>query len=241
VSSGPARGSAEGAAHVKSPVPTTLGEAFGRLLDTAEGASPLDAVEAVTRELGELLGASGVSFLIADLSGRALVRLVGASTEVLPFDGGPAEQTLRTQTTRVLKPGDGPRAAPPGHWTVLAPMTERGESLGLLEMFLPQEPPPDVVREIARTAHLLSFVVIANRRHTDIFEGGQRSSPFTLRAEIQRRLLPAAFTCEAGSFTLSGWLGQRPTSVGTPSTTASTPMCCIYPSRTRWATAWPAP
>jgi serine phosphatase RsbU (regulator of sigma subunit) len=27
-----------------------------------------------------------------------------------------------------------------------------------------------------------------------------------LSAEIQRRLLPAAFTCEAGAFTLSGWL-----------------------------------
>jgi serine phosphatase RsbU (regulator of sigma subunit) len=52
----------------------------------------------------------------------------------------------------------------------------------------------------------LSFVVIANRRHTDLFEWGQRSTPYTLPAEIQRRLLPAAFTCEAGAFTLSAWL-----------------------------------
>lgn len=49
-------------------------------------------------------------------------------------------------------------------------------------------------------------MVIANRRHTDLFEWGQRSTPFTLPAEIQRRLLPAAFTCEGGSFTLSAWL-----------------------------------
>jgi serine phosphatase RsbU (regulator of sigma subunit) len=48
--------------------------------------------------------------------------------------------------------------------------------------------------------------VIANRRHTDLFEWGQRSTPFTLPAEIQRRLLPAAFTCEAGAFSLSAWL-----------------------------------
>ena len=60
--------------------------------------------------------------------------------------------------------------------------------------------------EIARTAHLLGFVVIANRRHTDLFEWGQRSTPFTLPAEIQRRLLPAAYTCEGGAFTLSAWL-----------------------------------
>ncbi len=48
--------------------------------------------------------------------------------------------------------------------------------------------------------------MIANRRHTDLFEWGQRSTPFTLPAEIQRRLLPSAFTCEAGAFSLSAWL-----------------------------------
>ena len=48
--------------------------------------------------------------------------------------------------------------------------------------------------------------MIANRRHTDLFEWGQRSTRFTLAAEIQRRLLPASFTCEAGAFTLAAWL-----------------------------------
>ena len=83
-----------------------------RLLDAAENASPVSAVEAVTRELGVALGATAVSFLIADLSGRALVRLAhvalgeGAAgsrqdeqeqATVLPFDGGPEEQALRSQ------------------------------------------------------------------------------------------------------------------------------------------------
>ena len=48
--------------------------------------------------------------------------------------------------------------------------------------------------------------MIANRRHTDLFEWAQRSTPPTLSAEIQRRLLPAAYTCEAAAFTLAGWL-----------------------------------
>lgn len=52
----------------------------------------------------------------------------------------------------------------------------------------------------------MAFVVIANRRHTDIFEWGQRSRIFSLSAEIQQRLLPEARTCEAAAFTLSGWL-----------------------------------
>ncbi|HEX6485842.1 MAG TPA: PP2C family protein-serine/threonine phosphatase [Nocardioidaceae bacterium] len=203
----------------------------GRVLDAAEAASPVDAVEAVTRELGVALGATVVSFLIADLSGRALVRLahiplhpVDAKTSdemlapgerrdaeesatVLPFDGGPAEQAVRTQTVQVLPPDElQPGRTPAVRWTVLAPVTERGEVIGLLELHLPEEPGLDTVAEIARLAHLLAFVVIANRRHTDLFEWGQRSRQSSLSAEIQQRLLPGPRTCEAGAFTLSAWL-----------------------------------
>jgi serine phosphatase RsbU (regulator of sigma subunit) len=207
-----------------------MGSALSRVLDAAEDASPVEAVEAVTRELGASLGATLVSFLISDLSGRALVRLSHSSADgdtgdgyegdgpqrrdaqdaasVLPFDGGPVEQALRTQTVQVLAPGEhaSSDSGATESWRVLAPVTERGEVIGLLEMFLPTEPGSGVVAEIARTAHLLGFVVIANRRHTDLFEWGQRTTPFTLPAEIQRRLLPAAFTCEAGAFSLSAWL-----------------------------------
>jgi serine phosphatase RsbU (regulator of sigma subunit) len=186
------------------------------LLNAAEDASPVQAVEAVTRALGRAVDATSVSLLIADLSGRALVRLAHVAIDaapasgvrqegeeratVLPLEGGPEEQALRSQQVQVL---------PPGHdlsWTVLAPVTERGEALGLLEFRLPQEPSPAVVDEIRRTAHVLAYVIIASRRHTDLYEWGQRTTRFSLSAEIQRRLLPAAYTCEAGSFTLSAWL-----------------------------------
>jgi serine phosphatase RsbU (regulator of sigma subunit) len=106
---------------------------------------------------------------------------------------------------QVLAPGAG-AANGTGDWTVLAPVTERGEAIGLLEMVLAAQPDSQVVEDIRRAAHALAFVVIANRRHTDLFEWGQRSLPFSLAAEIQRRLLPAAFTCEAGAFTLAAWL-----------------------------------
>nr|WP_179783674.1 PP2C family protein-serine/threonine phosphatase [Micromonospora jinlongensis] len=182
------------------------------VLEAAENASPVEAVEAVTRELGVALGARTVAFLIADLSGRALVRLTHAPLAgagagrrdadevavVMPFDGGPAEQALRTQTAQVVSQPEG--------WMVLAPVTDRGEAIGLLEMILPDEPAPRTLEEIGRTAHMLAFVVIANRRYTDLFEWGQRTTPFTLSGEIQRRLLPASFTCEGSAFTLSGWL-----------------------------------
>jgi len=190
----------------------TVEEVLSGMLAAAEAAMPVEAVEAVTRELGAALHARSVSFLVADLSGRAVVRLAhvpfdrdaegrrdgGEVATVMPFDGGPYEQVLQSQASRVVTTGDG--------CTVLAPVTERGEVIGLLELRLGAVPAPQTLDEIARTAHALAFVVIANRRHTDLFEWGQRTTPFTLSAEIQRRLLPAAFTCEGGAFTLSGWL-----------------------------------
>jgi serine phosphatase RsbU (regulator of sigma subunit) len=209
-------------------------DALSRVLDAAENASPLDAVEAVTRTLAATLGAGAAFFLIEDLSGRGLIRLshapggdakgafVARDSEkdatvrfdaaeqavVLPFDGGPVEVAVRTQRVQVVPPakGDGDRAQGAQVWTVLAPVTERGEVLGLLELTLPTEPDAVTLTAITRIAHVLSFVIIANRRHTDLFEWGQRTTQFTLPAEIQRRLLPAAFTCEAGAFTLSAWL-----------------------------------
>ena len=196
---------------------------LGGVLDAAEAASPVEAVEAVTRELGLALGATKVSFLIADLSGRALVRLahvrlhgpegepfstplgaderraVEESATVMPFDGGPPEVAVRTQRVQVV-------ALDQGSWLVLAPVTERGEVIGLLELTLPERPEPASLGEIARLAHLLAFVVIANRRHTDLYEWGQRTRPLSLSAEIQHQLLPGPQTCEAGAFTLAGWL-----------------------------------
>jgi serine phosphatase RsbU (regulator of sigma subunit) len=182
------------------------------VLLAVEKAAPVDAVGAVTRAIGMHLDALWVSFLVADMSGRALVRLVhNAIGEVpagrrqdqdvalvLPFDGGPQEQALRAQRVLVEQIGD--------RFVVRAPVTQRGEAIGLLEMALPAMPSDAAVLRVSRAAHTLAFVVIANRRHTDLFEWGQRTTPLNLAAEIQRRLLPSSFTCEADSFTLSAWL-----------------------------------
>jgi serine phosphatase RsbU (regulator of sigma subunit) len=202
-------------------------DSLTRLLDAAEAAAPVDAVSALTREVGTRLRACSASFLVADTSGRALVRLVHVpldsletaprastpegghrrageeSARVLPFDGGPMERVVRRQRPEVLMPD---HHAGREDWTVLAPVTERGEVIGVLELRLPEEPGKDDIAEIASLAHLLAFVVIANRRHTDLFDWGQRSRPLSLSAEIQQRLLPGPRTCEAGAFTLSGWL-----------------------------------
>ena len=178
------------------------------LLAAVEVAPPVAAVDVFAAELGKRLSAQQVDFLIADASGNAVVRLSHDgggpgrrsrgrdAAETVSLVGTPYEQVVRTQRLQVLPAGEFAR--------VLTPVTDRGNVIGVLEMLLPAVPDPDTVDYIASAAHALGYVVIANRRFTDLFEWGQRSQPFSLAAEIQRRLLPTSLTCEAGQFTVAG-------------------------------------
>jgi serine phosphatase RsbU (regulator of sigma subunit) len=180
------------------------------LLAAVEDAPPFAATDVLGERLARVLGARDVAFLIADFSGHALVRLghSGSSSatrtqgdetaERVPLRGGPQGRAIATQTVGLERGADGTR--------VFAPVTNRGEAIGVLELVLDQAPGEDVLAEVAAAAHALAYVVIANRRFTDVFEWGQRSVPLSLAAEIQHRLLPNAYTCEAGQFTVAGWL-----------------------------------
>jgi serine phosphatase RsbU (regulator of sigma subunit) len=182
----------------------------GALLERVEAAAPIDAVEVVAAELGRMVDARAVTLLVADFSGRAVVRLTSATlvegartrgreqAQTVPLPGTLYERVLRTQQADVEPIDDGAR--------MVVPVTDRGDAIGLLELDLPRYPSADEILDIGSAAHALAYVVIAARRHTDVFEWGQRSAPFALAAEIQRRLLPASYTCEAGQFTLAGWL-----------------------------------
>jgi len=158
----------------------------------------------------EMLGAHDVSFLIADFSGRSLSRLghVSASgrpgsrrqetSGQVPLTGTPHGEALASQRSVCVREGEDTR--------IIAPVTSRGETVGALELLLPFDPAPHTLEDVEFAAHQLAYMVIANRRYTDLFEWGQRTVPLSLAAEIQRRLLPATFTCEADQFTLAGWL-----------------------------------
>jgi serine phosphatase RsbU (regulator of sigma subunit) len=183
---------------------------IGSLLTRAEAAAPVGVVDAMAAALLEMLDARDVSFLIADFSGRSLNRLGhtvpsgrpgsrGRETSMrVPLEGTPYGEALAGQRSVLLPEGDDTR--------ILAPVTSRGEAVGVLELILPFEPAPITVQDVELAAHQLAYMVIANRRYTDLFEWGQRTVPLSLAAEIQRRLLPASFTCEADQFTLAGWL-----------------------------------
>jgi serine phosphatase RsbU (regulator of sigma subunit) len=116
----------------------------------------------------------------------------------VPLVGTPHGRALAAQTVEVIPEDRGAR--------LFAPVTSRGEAVGVLELGLDNFPTEQTVADVALAGHFLAYVVIANRRYTDLFEWGQRTVPLSLAAEIQHRLLPGAFTCEAGQFTLAAWL-----------------------------------
>lgn len=168
------------------------------------------AVDVLSWELAKRLGARDVQFLIADLSGDAVIRLTHSgfglgfrsygedAAETVPLEGTVYEWTIRSQRPQMVPDAAGSR--------VLAPVTDRGDVIGVLELVVPAVPDRQAMNYITAAAHAFAYVVIANRRFTDLFEWGQRTGPYTLAAEIQRRLLPPSLTCEAGQFTLAGAL-----------------------------------
>jgi serine phosphatase RsbU (regulator of sigma subunit) len=182
------------------------------LLERVEAASPVDAIDVAAEELATTLGARQVSLLMTDYSGRVLVRLgrtpdadAGRGrtqgtehAESVPLAGSVYEEVLRAQQVAVRDVDEGTR--------VTAPVTVRGDAIGAMDLVLSTRPTEQQMADIAVIGHLLGHIVVVNRRYTDLFEWGQRTAAVSLSAEIQRRLLPPAFTCEAGQFTLAGWL-----------------------------------
>jgi len=181
---------------------------LSELLAAVEAAPPIAAAEVIGEALADAIDARDVSFLIADFSGQSLIRLSHVErgggtlgrerTETLPMVGTPHGRALTEQALEIRTEKGAAR--------IYAPVSSRGEAVGVLELWLEGAPDAQTLANVSAAAHALAYVVIANRRFTDLFEWGQRSVPLSLEAEIQHRLLPGSYTCEAGQFTLAGWL-----------------------------------
>ncbi|WTH47525.1 serine/threonine-protein phosphatase [Streptomyces sp. NBC_01550] len=175
------------------------------LLAAAEARMPVESAEVIAFELTRRLEARSVSFLITDFTGNAVVRLsladAGEERERITLPGTVYGQVLRDQRVCVRQ-GD----HPDGQVQIVAPVTNRGDAIGLLEVLLPQAPEPATVQTIVESAHALAYILIANRRFTDLYQWGRRTLPMNLAAEIQNTLLPDSLTCEAPQFTVSGEL-----------------------------------
>ena len=161
----------------------------------------------VARLLKEHLGAVSVSFLITDFTGSSVVRLgaagsveTGEPAQRSPLRGSLHDDVIRSQQPRVEDEDGG------SLMRIVAPGTNRGDTIGLLELFLPAAPDAQVIQEIGETTHALAYLVIANRSFTDVYQWGRRTTPLSLAAEIQHRLLPASLACEAAQFAVAGAL-----------------------------------
>jgi hypothetical protein len=180
---------------------------MAEVLQAAESAPPVESLDVVARILKDRVGAVAVSFLITDFTGSSVVRLgaagsveTGEPARRIPLAGTLYDDAIRTQRPGVEDNGPGAPVR------VVAPVTNRGDAIGLLELFLPAAPDAAVMREISETAHALAYIVIANRPFTDLYQWGRRTLPLSLAAEIQHRLLPSSLTCEAAQFAVAGAL-----------------------------------
>ncbi|WP_329460461.1 PP2C family protein-serine/threonine phosphatase [Streptomyces sp. NBC_01497] len=181
--------------------------ALAETLEAAEAAAPVESLDVVARMLKDHLGAVSVSFLITDFTGSSVVRLgaagsveTGEPARRISLRGTLYDDVIRTQRPSVEDGGGGALVR------VVAPVTNRGDAIGLLELFLPEAPEPEEMREIGEAAHALAYIVIANRSFTDLYQWGRRTIPLSLAAEIQHRLLPASLACEAAQFAVAGAL-----------------------------------
>ncbi|MFJ1958945.1 PP2C family protein-serine/threonine phosphatase [Streptomyces microflavus] len=181
--------------------------ALSEVLAAAEDAAPVDSLDVVARNLRTRFGARYVSFLFVDIVGRRLLRVNDSAAaepeedraEQVPLLGSSMyDDVLRTQ--KVVHVAEGTEG-----WRVLAPVTNRGDTIGVLEVFL-HAVTEDVLIQVEDAAHALAYIIVTDRRFTDLYHWGNRTTTVSLAAEIQRQLLPSAASCEAPEFTLAGAL-----------------------------------
>ena len=180
------------------------------VLRTTCAASPVEAIDVMADGLATLTDATEVQFLITNVTHRAMVRFAGShanaararqerhAVPVVPLPGTEYEQVLRRQQV-VRVPADGGER-------ILVPVTESGDALGVIDLRLPRQADACAFADIWAVAEALARVVVASRRHSDLMDWAQDTAPFSLAAEIQRRLLPGSYTCETDRFTVAGWL-----------------------------------
>jgi serine phosphatase RsbU (regulator of sigma subunit) len=181
---------------------------LGGLLAAAEAAEPVASVDVVACNLRERFAARSVSFLFVDLLERNLVRLTeegrtqsGRGAERVRLEDSDYDAVLSTQELRQVPAGRGGQR-------VIAPVSNRGDTIGVLELTLPAGQAGDavVLEQVRQAAHALAYIIVTDRRFTDLYQWGQRTTPVSLAAEIQHQLLPSASCCQAPQFTLAGAL-----------------------------------
>ncbi|MBM7442409.1 PP2C family protein-serine/threonine phosphatase [Streptomyces sp. HB132] len=178
---------------------------LGELLAAAESAPPGESIGVIAHDLRKRFGADCVSFLFVDLMEERLVRLTAPAEGEMEDAAGPIglqgsiyDTVLRTQRQHVEPDGQGGRR-------VISPVSNRGDCIGVLEVTL-RYADDTVLGQINDAAHALAYIIVTDRRFTDLYHAGRRTTRTSLAAEIQHQLLPSSSCCEAPQFTLAAGL-----------------------------------
>ncbi|MDQ4098364.1 MAG: serine/threonine-protein phosphatase [Actinomycetota bacterium] len=173
------------------------------LLAALNEAPPFAALAVLTGHLKDMVGAKGVSLLLADYGERTLERLDEGrpmrSAESVPVGGSVAGRAFRRQETLVFPYEEGESHR------VYVPVSIRADRLGLLDLILVEAPDEAVLDRLRHVATTLAYVIAAARPFSDIFERVRRYQRLEPAAEIQWSLLPA-LAYEGDSVSLAGIL-----------------------------------
>jgi hypothetical protein len=162
------------------------------LLVNAEVGSPVEPVDVVAGELVDRLDAFAVSLYITDFSGNSVVRLSttdGEEREQIGLPGSIHGQAMSSQQVCVRPKGPG------GHVQVVAPVSNRGAAIGLLGVILLTASGRATRATITEAAHALAYILVANRRFTDLYtaERWNSSRPRSTYRSAPPYRIPTAF------------------------------------------------
>ena len=173
-----------------------LGDALATMLRSTE-LLPASELAAMVDIAGRLLGATSARMLVVDYSLMSLQELGddGPTGPRQLVDGTLAGRALIS--AEIVVSGDEPS-------TVLIPLSEGSERLGVLELTHP-EWTDDLRSLLDPVVRILVLLLISKRRYTDVVLRSRRSEPLSAAAEMQWDLLPP-LTCSTGSVSVSGIL-----------------------------------
>ncbi|GAA2715747.1 PP2C family protein-serine/threonine phosphatase [Actinoplanes palleronii] len=143
-------------------------------------AAPDRLPEVAADHLRRHLAAEQVEVLVADLTLRRLVPLLGPTG---PETDPGAMRCLHSQRS-------GTEVGVTGRTRLHLPLSCWGERLGVLQVVLPDRPGPDQADQLRHHADELAVALRAADRMTDRYRQAQRLQRLTMAAELQWDLLP---------------------------------------------------
>lgn len=174
---------------------SSTAEPLAALLEAADAIADGD-LWAVVDMAGAALGATSSRMLVADYALRSLRELGDAGPD-RPFqfiEGTVAGRCFASQEIVVVADSS----------TVLIPMTDGSERLGVLELEHP-EWSDDHAEMATAIVRLLVLLVVCERRYSDVVHQTRRAEPLSIAAEMQWALLPP-LTCSTDHLSASGIL-----------------------------------